>query len=93
MVKDGQTVRQSPPRQRFVVAKLVVVAFVVVEFVAVKFCRVVEPVTKRSPTPLKEEVAVVPKKALPAERTVLEELAIFSKDGSERVQVRLVERS
>ena len=45
-----------------VVAKrLVEVALVEVDWRAVKFWRVVEPMTKRSPTPLKLEVAVEPK--------------------------------
>ena len=39
----------------------VVVAEVVVAFRAVKFCKVVEPITRRSPLLLKVEVAVPPK--------------------------------
>src|SRR3990167_3626699 len=48
-----------------VTARLVVVACVVVALVPVKLCRVVDPTTKRAPAPLKDEVAVLPKYALP----------------------------
>jgi len=43
----GKAVRQSPPIQRVLVAKVVEVALVVVAFEAVKFWRVDEPVTSR----------------------------------------------
>jgi hypothetical protein len=54
-----------------VTASLVVVAADVVALTAVKFCRVVEPTTNNSPAPLNDEVAVAPKKALPALKTVV----------------------
>ena len=41
--------------------KFVEVELVVVAFRAVKFCKVVEPITRRSPLLLKVEVAVPPK--------------------------------
>jgi len=54
------------------VYRLVEVAEVIVPLDAVKACSVVEPTTKRSPTPLNEEVAVRPKKALPVLKRVVE---------------------
>ena len=89
----GKAVRQSPFKQKVPVARVVLVALVVVPKVAVKDWRVVEPTTKRAPAPLKEEVAVLPKKALPISRIVVVPLARLKPAGMERVQVRLVERS
>ena len=66
---------------------------VVVPLVAVNDCRVVEPTTKRSPWPLMVVVALRPKKAVPAENSVVVALEIFKRAGRERVQVLLVERS
>lgn len=77
----------------FETKRLVEVALVVVEFVAVKFWRVVEPTTNRSPWPLMVVVAERPKKAEPAENSVVVALEIFRRAGIERVQVLLVERS
>mgnify|MGYP001577500485 CR=1 FL=1 len=69
------------------------VAEVVVELVAVNDWKVEDPTTKSAPAPLKDEVAVLPKKALPMSRTVVEPLAKLKDAGMERVQVVLVERS
>jgi hypothetical protein len=72
---------------------VVEVALVVVLFDAVKDWNVDEPTTNKSPVPLMVVVAVRPKKAMPAENSVVVALLKFSSEGNESVQVLWVERS
>lgn len=99
-VKADESIREPPVDMKGIlvevrdeIAKLVVVAPVVVALEAVKLWRVVEPTTKSAPAPLNDEVAVVPNEALPALKTVELAFAILRREGNDKVQVLLVERS